>query len=134
MGTGAVRVNNRERGAQRMSIVCTCGDVTAEARRCGGDLAVVVCGGTRHHVGAVSLAQYEPERDSATVSTLTAYTHRDDAVAAQFAKELSRKFKCTVSVTVGIHIDCADDEQIKGLCASCGECLEKLKEMLEVEK
>lgn len=113
------------------NIICTSGDVTARALRCGNDITVAVCGGTEYHVGAVSLAQYEPNRDSATISTLTAYTHRDDAVAARFAKELSRRFKCNVSVTAGIHIDNAHTEQINGLMDSCEDCLIKLATMLE---
>ena len=47
--------------------------IEAHARRCGNDWSVTVCGGEKHDVGAVSLAQYEPERGSATVSTLTGY-------------------------------------------------------------
>lgn len=113
------------------SISCTCGAVTATALRCGQDLAVVVCGGERYHVGAAALAQYEPLRDSATVSVLTAYTHRDDVIAARFAKELSARGKCNVSVTVGIHKDAAAPEQVEALCADCETCLAELERRLE---
>ena len=68
--------------------------VNASASVLGRDIAVAVTGGTAPHIGAVSLAVYEPERDSATVSTVTVHSHRDDAVSAYFAKLISREMKC----------------------------------------
>ena len=105
--------------------------IRATATRCGSDWNVAVCGGSAHHVGAVALAVYEPVRDSATVSTLSVYTHRDDRVASRMAKELSRTLKCTVCVSAGIHIDHVvslevDDEEItqrmsgRRVCTKCG--------------
>ena len=98
--------------------------------RCGGDAAAVVRGGTGYHVGAVSLALYEPDRGSATVSTITAPGHRDDAVSARFAKELARTLRCTVSVTVGVHIDHASGDELETLRQNCEQCLRLLAERL----
>lgn len=100
--------------------------ITATATRCGSDWNVAVCGGSAHHVGAVALAVYEPVRNSATVSTLTVFTHRDDQVAAAMAKELSRVLKCTVCVSAGIHIDDADTAQLDILQANCAACFREL--------
>lgn len=98
--------------------------------RCGGDVSVTVRGGTGFHVGAVSLALYEPDRDSATVSTITAPGHRDDAVSARFAKELARSLRCTVSVTVGVHIDHASQSELETLRRNSEQCLRLLLERL----
>lgn len=100
--------------------------VEAEALCCGEDICVRVCGGTLHHIGAAALAVYEPERDSATVSTMTVYTHRDDHVAAHFAKVISREMKCTVSASAGIHVDDASAEEIALLWDNSKLCCEKL--------
>ena len=100
--------------------------VKAAAKRCGRDWNVAVTGGTLPHIGAVSLAVYEPERDSATVSTLCAYTHRDDAVSAAFAKALSAALQCTVCVSAGIHVDDAGTEEIAQLRENCDALLKKL--------
>lgn len=108
--------------------------VRAEAAVCGDDLSVTVCGGTRAHVGAVSLAQYEPERDSATVSTLCVYTHRDGEISALLAKELSRALRCTVTATVGIHIDDASPEELKTLSRNCAECCASLIEQAKLSR
>ena len=104
--------------------------ITATATRCGSDWNVAVCGGSAHHVGAVALAVYEPVRDSATVSTLTVFTHRDDHVASRMAKELSRALKCTVCVSAGIHIDDADTAQLDMLQTNCAACCQELIKQL----
>ena len=110
--------------------------VEAEAVICGRDISVTVCGGSGYHVGATALAVYELERDSATLSVITVHTHRDDKVAAHFAKEISREMKCTVSVTAGIHVDNASQTDIALLWNSSLECCDKLIKQLnaEVEK
>ncbi len=107
--------------------------IEAEAAFCGEDISVRVCGGMLHHIGAVSLATYERERDSATVSTICVQSHRDDKVSGYFAKEISREMCCTVSVSAGIHVDDAGDEDIRTLWQNsvncCKELIEALKEV-----
>jgi len=100
--------------------------VTAELVRSGNDLLARVSGGERPHVGAVALAQYEPERRSATVSVLTAYGHRDDAVAARFAKALAAAGKCTAAASAGLHVDGAGEEEIAQLRENAEACLGQL--------
>ena len=104
--------------------------VEAAARRLGDDICVSLGGGTDPHIGAVSLAVYEPLRDSATVSTITVHTHRDDAVASRFAKLISREIKCTVTVSAGLHIDGAGAEDIAILTKNSDECCAMLIEKL----
>lgn len=96
--------------------------VEATAVFVGEDISVCVGGGSQPHIGAVSLGVYEPIRDSATVSTITVHTHRDDAVASHFAKAISREMKCTVTVSAGLHVDKAADEDIKHLWNNALEC------------
>ena len=108
--------------------------VTARLERCGGDLNAVITGGELPHIGAVALAQYEPERQSATVSVLTAYGHRDDAVASRFAKALAAAGRCCASAAAGIHVDGADAGDIAVLQANCEQCLSALLRELEEQK
>lgn len=107
--------------------------VYARAHFCGTDLSVTVCGGERGHIGAVSLALYEPERDSATVSTLTAFAHRDDHISARAAKRLSRALRCTVCVSAGVHIDAPAPGELEALLQNCDACLAGLEKMLNPE-
>ena len=104
--------------------------VWAQAIRCGADVSVTVCGGSTPHVGAVSLAVYEPQRDSATVSTLTVFTHRDDQVAAAMAKALSRALKATVCVSAGLHVDGAGAQDLALFRENCARCCRELVERL----
>lgn len=100
--------------------------IIADAVQCGSDFSVSIVGGSNHHVGAVSLAVYEPIRDSATVSTMTVHTHRDDSVTSMFAKEFSKALKCTVTVSAGIHVDNATREDISILQINIQICLRTL--------
>ena len=104
--------------------------VTARMERCGSDLLLLVTGGETPHVGASALAQYEPARDSATVSSLCAYGHRDDAVAIRFAKAASAAGKCSAAAVAGIHVDDAGPEELKKLMANCDACLAELLERI----
>ncbi len=105
--------------------------VEAKAQYLGEDIIVSVGGGTLYHIGAVSLAVYEPERDSATVSTVCVHTHRDDAISSYFAKKISREMKCTVSVSAGIHIDNADETQISELSMLSRKCCDEILRLLK---
>ena len=96
--------------------------IVALANQCGGDLALVVYGGSLHHIGAVALAQ--PEDDpvrQATVSVLSAFGHRDDEIARRMAKRLAGELHCTVSVSAGIHIDDASAAEISKIVRACDE-------------
>lgn len=105
--------------------------IEAAALFCGEDVALSVWGGTGPHVGAAALAVYEPLRDSATVSVITAHGHRDDKVASHFAKAVSREMKCTVSACAGIHIDDAGAAELEELWNNSLECCAELIKALK---
>ena len=84
--------------------------LSAEAVRMGEDLCVVLTGGDRPHLGCAALAVphpgiSDPDRPSATVSTLNVPAHRDGDIANLVAKELSSALGCHVAVVCGIHFD-----------------------------
>ena len=108
--------------------------VCARAHFCGEDLCVSICGGERAHIGAASLAIYEPERDSATVSTLTVFTHRDDRISRRAAKLFSRALRCTVCVSAGVHIDTPADGELETLLKNCDECCAALAHALRTAR
>lgn len=108
--------------------------ITGEAVFCGEDVNFSFTGGTHPHIGAVSLAVYEPARDSATVSTIAVYTHRDDQLAARCAKAASASLKCTVTVTVGIHIDHAAAQELELLSGNFDACCRLLLQKIHLEK
>jgi len=97
---------------------------------CEQDLVVAITGGTCPHVGAVSLAVYEPQRNSATVSTSTVYTHRDDVLSAAISKRFASALQCNVTVTAGVHIDDPTDEELQLLQKNCSCCCTEMLEIL----
>ena len=113
---------------EHITVSCGSGkyEICADAVLCGADLSVAVCGGTLMHAGAVSLAVYEPERSSATVSTIAVFSHRDDYISSRAAKCLSSALRCTVSVTAGVHIDGASAEDIAILCENVDAAVQAL--------
>lgn len=108
----------------------SCGEgklrVWGTALSCGNDIHITLLGGTAPHIGAVSLAVYEPERNSATVSTMTVYSHRDDACTVPCAKKASAMLHCTVCVSAGIHIDGAEAADVCKLLENAGQCCDAL--------
>lgn len=119
-------MRNREKGLFQVESGEGRYQIQLVAFLCGRDLSVTITGGESPHIGAVCLAQFEEERASATVSTICVYGHRDDQIAMACAKKISSKRRCTVTVSVGIHIDRATSEEIKILWGNCLDCIEKL--------
>lgn len=84
---------------------------------CGNDVVVVIVGGTRPHIGAVSLAishprLKDPRKTSATASVISVPGHKEDQLAREAALRLSGSLKTTVVMCVGIHIDDAATDEI----------------------
>jgi hypothetical protein len=107
--------------------------VEAVLTLCGQDAAAAICGGTGPHIGAAALAVSRPSlegcgKTSASASVLCLTGHKDDSLARQAALELSSLWGCTVLVSVGIHIDGADDAAIARLEENFTKLLQKLKE------
>lgn len=108
--------------------------ISGTAVLCGEDASLSFTGGTRPHIGAVSLAVYEPVRDSATVSTIAVYTHRDNELAEKCAKTVAAALKCTVTVSVGIHIDDAGPSELEILIKNFHQCCQRMIEEIRQAK
>ena len=83
----------------------------------GNDLAVSLQGGDAPHVGAVALAVPHPGlrtqgKTDASVSLLVVTGHKEDQLARKIAYTLATHGNRTVSVTCGIHMDNATDQDI----------------------
>jgi hypothetical protein len=110
-------------------------EVLLYAIKCGKDLSVTICGGSHHHVGAVVLAcGILPDKSvpkySATVNVLSVLDHKDAIIAQDLAGKLADRFRCQVSMTVGIHIDNASQEEIKILFKNAANVCKTLRKLL----
>ncbi|MBA4601378.1 prenylated flavin chaperone LpdD [Thermoactinomyces mirandus] len=105
--------------------------IELKAFACGMDYSVIICGGTHYHIGSTALGHANTGKDKlpgnkATVSVICAPGHRDDEVARWAARYLATELKCNVSVSVGIHIDNASQEEINALITNCKKVCKKL--------
>lgn len=103
----------------------------AVAVHCGNDLAVVIGGGEKQHIGAVAVGVPRPslkEKDvrSSSASVLCLTGHKEDMLARSAALELSKLLGHTVTVTVGLHIDDASADAIMMLENNFQELLRQI--------
>lgn len=82
--------------------------ISARVLPLDGGVRVEIYGGTRPHIGAVSVA------DSAGKITTTEFPgHREGVVAEQWAKALAAAGFCPAVVLAGIHYDSLDGEGVQ---------------------
>jgi hypothetical protein len=85
-------------------------DLIASVTKVGKDVAVVIWGGEKPHIGAVALAQprhslKNPAELSATASVLCILGHKEDAVVKKVSERLAAAVDRPVVVIAGMHWD-----------------------------
>lgn len=105
--------------------------VEAAAIISGEDIVLVIGGGTKHHIGAVSLALprpslADPAKVSASASVLCVTGHKEDELARSAALAMATALNRTVTVVAGIHIDKASAADIHELNANCDVVIKTL--------
>ena len=113
--------------------------ISATVTLCGTDVAVIIGGGEKPHVGAVGLASPRPSlKDasivSASVSVICVLGHKDDILAREAALLLSSKFNINVVVSVGLHLDNATKEDIEKLKDNFDAIIIEVAEWLQIQK
>ena len=91
--------------------------VSALIVRCGRDVILTVGGGELPHVGASAQvvprpSLQNPEEISASVSVLCVSGHKEDEFARVAAGRITAKFNCVTCVSVGVHIDSAQKDEL----------------------
>ena len=94
--------------------------ILVEAVRLDHGLHVLVTGGQRSHVGAVSGAGYPEEK------TLVFGTHKEAAVTRRWAGTLADATGEPCTVAAGIHYDGADPSLIREILEACDGLLAEL--------
>lgn len=64
------------------------------------------------HIGAVAVGDYDHEQERASVSVITRLGHKDDVLAGEAAKLLSKALRRPVCVIAGVHVDNITGEEI----------------------
>lgn len=100
--------------------------IWCQAEQLDSGLHVLVTGGCRTHIGAVSVA--EPGKDT---KTMTFPGHKDQFVSEPWAKALAEKTGARVCVVCGIHYDDATKEQIAEILRITDGLLAELLDRVE---
>lgn len=95
-------------------------NICLQALAVGADLCVIVSGGTKPHIGCVTLSTprpslADPQSLSATTSVLNRTGHKDDAVANFVSHTLSAALNINVVVACGIHVNSITANEIQAI-------------------
>jgi hypothetical protein len=113
--------------------------VVAEVKIIGDDLMISVWGGTKPHIGSISVSVPRPGlKDgtsmSSTSSVINLIGHKDEVVARKFSEQLAAKFNRNAIATAGVHIDDITENQIniimQNITALCLDVINKLEEII----
>jgi hypothetical protein len=114
--------------------------VIAEVKIIGDDLMISVWGGTKPHIGSISVSAPRPGlKDntimSATSSIINLIGHKDEVVARKFSEQLAAKFNKNAIATAGIHIDDITENQINILMQNmtdlCRDIMIRLEDIIK---
>ena len=97
--------------------------ISASVEQCGTDFLVRCSGGDSPHIGSVCMAMpyCAGGRNLASLSLITAPTHRDDSVAKKLADDICRATGARTVAVCGIHYDNADPSMISEICNMISE-------------
>jgi len=113
--------------------------VVAEVNIIGDDLMISVWGGTKPHIGSISVSVPRPglkdgTRMSSTSSVINLIGHKDEVVARKFSEQLAATFNRNAIATAGVHIDDITENQIniimQNITALCLDVINKLGEII----
>jgi len=87
-------------------------ELTLEVKEIGEDYLLTLIGG-KEHIGAVAVGLFDKESTRASSSVITLPGHREDQLALQGARQVSKVTGGTAVFTVGMHQDNITAEEIK---------------------
>ena len=97
----------------------------------GADLCIVLSGGDKPHIGAVTLSQAHPSLKgdgtvSSTSSVIAIPKHKEGELLQKISDEAARRINCNVVVCGGIHVADATSQLIELICAEAQNMLQRL--------
>jgi hypothetical protein len=98
-------------------------EITLEAKKIGEDYLLTLTGG-REHVGAVAIGLFDEKSQRASSSVVTLPGHREEQLALQGARQVSRATKKTTVFVAGIHQDNISPEEISDIVSASREMAE----------
>lgn len=97
-------------------------EITLEVKQLGEDYLLTLTGG-KEHAGAVAVGLFDEKSGRASSSVITLPGHREEQLALDSAKRVSRATGKTSVVIAGIHVDNITPEEIKEIVSSAEEMI-----------
>ncbi|HWQ44419.1 MAG TPA: hypothetical protein VN373_01995 [Methanosarcina barkeri] len=98
-------------------------EIILEAKEIGEDYLLTLTGG-REHVGAVAIGLFDEKSQRTSSSVITMPGHREEQLALNGARQVSRATGKTSVFIAGIHQDNISPEEIRGIVSAAGEMVE----------
>ncbi len=99
----------------------------------GSDLVVRIYN-QNAHIGAVAIGDYDHEHERASVSVITRLGHKDDALAREAARLLSKSTRSPVCVIAGVHLDNITTEEIDAILANSRTVIDEIINLCSQQK
>ena len=95
-------------------------EIILEAKKIGDDYLLTLTGGSEH-VGAVAIGFFDDRSQRASSSVVTLPGHREEQLALQGARQVSRATRKTTVFIAGIHQDNISPEEITDVVSAAEE-------------
>lgn len=92
----------------------------------GEDLIIIISGGDRPHVGAVSYGGQEFENKEFKDNTIIYKNHKEHIISQIFSQRIAEVFKGNYIISAGIHLDNITKEEIEIVQRMSEELLEEI--------
>jgi hypothetical protein len=102
-------------------------NIKLNAIEMGEDLCVIVTGGDKPHLGAVTVGSNNSESN-----TFCFPHHKEDSVTRLLYSVITETFNKNVVVCCGIHIDNIAKEEISSVISLCSEMIMELKTIMNI--
>lgn len=107
-------------------------ELILEAKKIGDDYLLTLTGG-REHIGAVAIGLFDKDSQRASSSVLTLPGHREEYLALQSARQVSKATKRTTVFVAGIHQDNISPEEIRNIVSVSEEMVAGFIDFYEKE-
>ena len=95
-------------------------EITLEVKKLGEDYLLTLTGG-KEHAGAVAVGLFDEKNRRASSSVLTLPGHREEQLALDSARRVSKETGKTSVVIVGIHVDNINPDGIREIVSAAEE-------------
>lgn len=108
-------------------------NIDLKANYVGEDLIIIISGGDRPHVGAISYGGEGFSNKDFEKNTVVYGNHKEYIISQKFSQSIGDIFKGNYMISVGIHLDDITKEEIKIVMKLSEELIEEITFIIKGE-